>query len=256
MNKKLRKRHLLMSLMLIAITTVASVAAVVKVPKVKAATPVVSVSTVVAKEPGKTFLVNISITGVTDLFLWVLNLTWDPNITKITTGDRAGLYKSRVYYNIYEGPFLKSVRSTLFFASKIDNKNGKITNLNSGYTTRSSTTTNGDGVLVTINFTLVNVGTTTLDINGPSPTYPGHSMLVDSSGNEIPHEDIDGAVLDKEPPPPPIWTQSWFQTSVIAVAVVGAVIVAGAYTVKKRKERGPGLTEEEELEQLLKSEGT
>lgn len=245
----MKKKSLLISLILIAIATSATVA---MVPKTRAATTTISISTVVVTEPGTTFLVNITVTDVSDLSAWLIDMSWNSSVIKVTTGDSRGLRVGGTRYNIYEGPFLSSIRSTVFLASSIDNNNGIIIQLVAAYLSAGSTPS-GSGVLASINFTSIAVGNTLINITGPSVSYPGRCMLIDHAGKEIYHEDIDGAVLDKEPPPPPFWTQSWFQTSVVAVAVVGVVIVAGAYTVKKRKERGPGLTEEEELK-LLESE--
>jgi hypothetical protein len=174
-----------------------AVVALVRIPKIQAQNPVVRISNVYnITEPGMTFKVNITITGVTDLFMWVMNMSWDPSIIRITTGDPNGLRYPRntgTYYNIYQGPFLKSIRSTMFMVSQVDNTRGKIMNLNCGYTT-AGTAPNGDGILAIINFTSVAVGTTTIDINGPSVTYLGHSVMLDHFGSEMPHEDVDGTI--------------------------------------------------------------
>ena len=210
-----------MLLTLIAMATVPSV------PKTQAATPVVAITNKYnITEPGMTFNITITVTDVTALFTWVINLTWDSNIIKITTGDPdpngVGDLK-RGKYNIYEGPFLKSIRPTVFLATEIDNTNGKIRELVCGYEPAGATPS-GSGVLATINFTYVNVGTTTIEINGPGAQ--GESQLLNSAGKGMSHEDRDGVVTEHGPPP--IWTQLWVQVtaaSIIVIAVVGTVYV-------------------------------
>ena len=112
----------------------------VNVSEIHAASPIVTVTSVYnVKETGVTFLVNITVTDASDLFMWVINLRWDPDMVKISTGDTRGLSDKGIYYNIYEGPFLKSIRSTVFLANDIDNTEGNITALTAGYLTPGST---------------------------------------------------------------------------------------------------------------------
>lgn len=191
--------------------------------KIQAASPKLTVTSVYnIKQPGVTFLVNITVTDVEDLFMWAVDLSWDPNIIKISTGDPKGLYRGGIYYNIYEGPFLKSIRPTLFLVNDINNTKGTITSLSAGYAS-PGTTASGSGILAIINFTSVNVGTTTIQI-----TREG--LLIDHTGKNIPHEDVNGMVTEAEPPPPPpVWTEFWFQ---LAVIVIVTVIVIGYVWVK------------------------
>lgn len=193
------------------------------VSQIQAASPKLTVTSVYnIKEPGVTFLVNITVTDVEDLFMWAVDLSWDPNIIKISTGDPHGLYRGGIYYNIYEGPFLKSVRPTLFLANAIDNTRGNITSLSASYQS-PGTAASGSGVLATINFTSINVGTTTIQM-----TRQG--LLIDHAGKDIPHEDVNGLVTEKEPPPPPpVWTELWFQ---LTAGIIVAVIVVGYIGVK------------------------
>ena len=224
----MRKKPVLILLVFIAVAAVASV------PQTQAATPVVTVGNKYnVTEPGRTFQINITITDVTFLSMWIVNLTWDPNIIKITTGDPQGLRKGKIYYNIYEGPFMKDAT---FIANEIDNTRGKITRLGSAYQALGSTAS-GSGVLATINFTSINVGTTTININGPSKKHPGHSVLQDQAGEEMPHEDVDG--MATEHAQPLIWMEPWFQATTVGIIVV---IVGVTYVIiKKRPEKGAPL---------------
>ena len=227
-----KKIVLLMSLILITAATLRIV------PNAQAATPTVAVASVYnITEPGMTFQVNITITDVTDLSMWIINMSWDPNMLQIPTGDRQGLRKRQIYYNIYEGPFMESFHSAIFTANEIDNVHGRIRQLACGYA-GAGTPAWGSGVLATINFTSVNVGTITIEINGPSIEYPGHSMLLDNSGYEMPHEDIDGTVTEHAPPL--IWMEPWFQATTVGIIVV---IVAATYVIKKKSVRHPTKSE-------------
>jgi len=246
-NKNLRRKFTLMLIMFIVMATFKGI------PKIQAVGPVVAVTSVYnATQAGTTFLVNITITGVANLLSWAINLTWDPTILKISTGNpdpnAYGAIRSGKY-NIYEGPFMKSVRSTIFTANKINNTSGKINSLACGYIT-SGTTPSGDGVLVSINFTYIKVGTATIDIDGPSTTYPRQSMIIDYTGKEIVHEDRDGVVTDQEPPQPEIWTQLWFQATVTGVIVIALVSVAYV-RLKARASKRPPEAEEMEEEEFL-----
>ena len=194
--------------------------------------PTVNVTSVYdVKEPGATFLVNITVKDVSDVLMWVINLTWDPNIIKISTGDTNGLKKRGIYYNIYEGPFLKSLRTTMFLVNAVDNTEGSITSLSAGYMSVGSTTS-GSGVLAAINFTCISVGTTTIEITGPSTASSWRSMLIDHTGKEMSHEDVNGVFTENPPPVIPVWTQLWFQTTLVTVAVV---VVAAGYVAIRRK---------------------
>jgi hypothetical protein len=184
------------------------------------------------KEPGGTFLVNITVEDTSDVFMWVIDLKWDSNIIEISTGDPNGLKKRGVYYNIYEGPFLKSLRTTIFLANAINSTGGSITALSAGYMSTTGATASGSGVLATINFTCINVGTTAIEITGPSKASSWRSMLIASTGKEMSHKDVDGVFSENPPPVMPFWTQLWFQTTLVTV---GLIVVATAYITFRRK---------------------
>jgi len=163
--------------------------------------PKVSVTSLYnATEPGTTFMVNITVSNVTNLYLWVINMSWDPTVIKITTGDPAGLKKSGVYYNIYEGSFLKSLRSTRgLLVSKINNTAGTMKSLSCAFPTPGDGPS-GSGVIASINFTLLKKGTSKIDINGPSAKNPGQCVLQNSGGTEMAVDIVDGVVSDGGPP--------------------------------------------------------
>jgi len=196
--------------------------------------------------PGQTFLVNITASDVTNLCIWVINMSWDPTVIKLSTGDQNGL-KIRLagkttYYNIYEGPFMKSIGTTRpLTISQINNTAGTITRL-SGAFISTGNPASGSGVIVTINFTLLKKGTTTIDINGPSTTYLGHPVFQDSSFNEMVIEVVDGSVT--EGGPPPIWTQFWFLATVLGVIVIILEIYLLFKLITRRPTKPPEEKEE------------
>jgi len=183
-------------------------------------------------EPGTTFLVNITVIDVTDLFMWIINMSWDPDIIQITTGDQNSLKKGGIYYNIYEGPFLNNTRPTTGLrVTELNNTGGTITKLSCTYVS-SGSTPSGNGALAMINFTLLKKGTAIIDINGPSVKHPGRCVLQDSSGNEIIIEVVDGTLTESGPPP--IWTQFWFSATIIGIIVI-ILEVATFYVLIKKK---------------------
>ncbi len=158
--------------------------------------PTVAITDVNVTEPGTTFLVNITVADVSNLKTWAINLSWDPSVIQIMTGDPAGLkpLSAKEKYNVYEGPFLKDVRETgTFQVRKIDNEHGEVYMLSCGYELTGETAS-GNGVLAMINFTCISAGTTTIKITGPSFKYPGQSVLESSAGSEMPHVDKNGVV--------------------------------------------------------------
>lgn len=239
------KKFLLMLLTLIFTINLVNVTEIHASPA-----PTVTVTSVYeVKEPGVAFLVNITVTEVYDLSMWVIDIEWDPNIIKISTGDTNGLYKRGTHYNIYEGPLLKSMRATFFLANDVNNTGGKITALSAGYLSPGSSAS-GDGMLVTINFTSIDVGTTTIKITGPSAAYPGHSMLIDHTGKEMSHRDRNGVITENPPPGPPIWTQLWFQAAltIVIIAAVAAVFVAIRRRIARKLEEYPSYHPESSVE--------
>jgi len=226
----MRKELLLIIVLIITVIIVAIVPSEPWRPQV----PTVAVTSLynMEIEPGQTFPVNITVTDVPDLYMWFVNMSWDPNIIQITTGDPNGTEKDGTYYNIYEGPFMKSIRETRgIYVSKINNTGGTIKTLSCAFKGPGSTL-NGSGVLAMINFTLLEKGTAIIDINGPSAEYPGRCVLQDQFGKEMNIEVVDGTVTESGPPP--IWTQFWFLATVIGIIVIIAEVAAFYVIIKKR----------------------
>lgn len=237
-----------MLIILIAMAGVAITAT--NIPKAKAAATTVAISKVYGmNQTGTTFLINITVSDVTGIYGWVMNLEWNPDMIKVTTGDPEGLNHRRANYNIYQGDFMQSASRTYFLVNSIDNNQGTIKALACAFTT-TGYTVSGSGLLASINFTLLDVGTTAINFTGPSISQPGHSILQSRSGEEIPHSIINGLVTDQPPPPPPpIWAESWFQNLVVAVIAVFMLVVVLPTGVVIKLRNTPPLTDEE-LEKL------
>jgi len=243
--KKLR-RKVLQTLLLITFIILVSI----PTHKAKAAGAALKVSSIYNfTEVGKTVNVNITAMDVTSLLRWIVNLKWNSSIIKISTGDTKGIRKvvgvQYVYFNIYEGPFIEDARldqDAIFLANVINNTGGRISGLSGGYTSFGSTPS-GSGTVATINFTYLQAGEATIEV-----TY---SFLMDGEGNEIEHAVVNGTITDKPPPVPPIWSELWFQGTIVGIGVVAVVATAFRYRKKiaqhlpKREEEADELVEED-----------
>lgn len=193
-------------------------------------------------QPGETITISVTISDVSKLVSCRINLAWDPNVLKVTTGDPKGwMYPvRRIRYGVYEGPFLKEFsNSTMFLINKVNNEAGTITAIYDAITS-PATTASGSGVLATINFTYVNPNITTIEITGPRE---GHSSLVDSTGRQIPHQDVNGLVTSEAPPG--IWTESWFQVAVgITVMEIIILVLMSLVIVRWWRLRAEAASEE------------
>jgi hypothetical protein len=126
---------------------------------------------------GTTFTVNVTVTNVTDLAVWEIQLYYLNTILNCT--------------NVTEGPFLEKDGHTQFFASLINNKyNATHGWILAGSTLMGNVTgVNGSGTLATITFQAIAAGDTPLHLTGttlkdstPPPRHP------------IPHTATDGTV--------------------------------------------------------------
>jgi hypothetical protein len=174
-------------------------------------------------QTGDTINVNITVSDVPDMTSLRVNLAWDPQVLKVTTGDLAGWMDelTGMRYDIYEGDFLKGfTNSTIFIVNEVNNDAGNITAIYDAITSVNATAS-GSGVVAIVNFTCVNPGATTIRIVGPRS---GHSSMQSSSGDQVIHQDFDGLVSPDGPPG--IWTELWFQ--ITAVVIILEIIIAAA----------------------------
>lgn len=101
-------------------------------------------------EPGETFNVNVTVTDVSNLFLYQFMIRFDPNVLQVE--------------NITEGPFLASTgEETDFRSPRIDNKVGYVIQICLFMPPFPEEGATGDGVLATIAFSVTGRGTIALE---------------------------------------------------------------------------------------------
>jgi len=249
------RKFLPMLTIAVLLATMIAARAGTEIPTTLAQGTTVSISKVYdMKTNGTTFLVYINITNVQNLQIWLMNLSWDPAIIKITTGDAKGIKPTyplfgTMKYDVYEGGFITNVygNATIFRLEEVNNTEGWVRNLKCGL---SGGSVSGSGALAIINFTLVGNGTTNINITGGSALWPGRSRLQDNALIEIGHDDVWGLVTDQPSPTPEIWAQLWFQ---VTMAVVVIVVLAAIYMFYRRR-RPPKPVEAEKEEEEIEEE--
>jgi len=200
--------------------------------------------------PGQIIEVNITVNNVDNLYAWTFDIKWDPYILRVATGDSENGFfyrKENKYYNIYEGPFLKNVSQTRgLVINFIHNDKGEIIAIGTQFITQASA--GGSGVLATIQFEVINVGTTTIEID------PEMSVLMNSQQKHIDFEIANGLITDKPYTPPPMWESKTFQVGTILTEII--VLTVASVIVMKITSPPPERGEEEkEIEKALEEIG-
>jgi hypothetical protein len=131
--------------------------------------------------PGDTFTANVTVDiGTNQLFMWVLSLSWDPQILNLTG-------------NPIEGPFVKDqVGSTVFTNEGINYTGGYVLGLTCG--PLSGQTATGSGMIASFRFTALAQGPSALHLYGPEPNPK--PIWLDIDGNELQFDTVtDGSVV-------------------------------------------------------------
>jgi hypothetical protein len=171
---------------------------------------------------GDTFVVEIRISDVSDLYGWEFKLSWDPNLLEAE--------------NVTEGEFLKRGGPT-FFVEKINNTEGNML----VYCTLLGDVSgvSGDGTLASVTFYAEKKGSSVLDLSD--------TVLIDSSEQSILHTINDGSVTISSPVggiriPAEKFTllAPWIGTGLI-FSIVTVIIVVFI----KRRKKGCGFTPQE-----------
>lgn len=185
-------------------------------------------------EVGQTVLLNASLSNVPACGEWVLALVWDPYIAQITIGVPNGTQPAGggTPVGIFEGPFMVDVAPTHFIINYLDNTNGKAV-LGAVFQT-PNTETRGTGVIFTMNFTIVHVGTTAVEVQPPFTTE-NQSLVVTGQNIRVGHSEVNGLITDQGPPAN--WTSGGFQETTIAAEVI--VLAAATSVVYLRTHRRP-----------------
>ena len=131
---------------------------------------------------GSSFTVDISITGVSDLYAWGFDLGFDPTLIAAI--------------GITEGPFLATGGPTFFIPGIIDNVGGTIS-FNGDTLEGAIPGVNGGGVLATASFIAVAQGT--------SPINLFNTSLLDSNLGGIQADVTGGNVTVTAVPEPATW---------------------------------------------------
>lgn len=165
------------------------------------------------------FTINIMILDVYDLYGWEFKLKWKPELLDVI--------------DVREGPFLKKGGDT-FFTAKINNTEGYI--LVDCILLDDVPGVNGSGTLAYVDFRAEKVGSSILDLYD--------TILLDSSGQEIPHTTKDGKVtvsnlvggisipIDKY-----ILLAPWIGKALLIIGVSIIMIAIFKYKMKKNVSR-------------------
>jgi hypothetical protein len=183
-----------------------------------------------ATKAGETILVNITLSDVSNCGGWITGIAWDPYIATITVGGpNSTITGNAVFVDVTEGPFLKSAAPTYLLLNSVDNEIGEAV-VGAGFQTPGTNSVSGTGVVLTLNFTIVHPGTTTIEFRPPF-SNKNQSMVVDSSQQkDLLHNEINGLITDQGPPTN--WTSASFQETTIAIEII--VLAAATYFVYMR----------------------
>ena len=134
--------------------------------------------------PGDSFLVNITVNDMTDLYLWMFRLKWNNTVLQLNSID--------------EGPFLQDEGDTsgiwlssptiseINIAGRIDEATCSLLGPVPGV--------NGSGTIATLNFTCLSLGDSTLEFWEEAPYYEPATDLLDSNLDNVPHTATAGVV--------------------------------------------------------------
>jgi Cohesin domain len=111
---------------------------------------------------GDTFNVDVDVTGITDLFAFQFDLTFDPTLLSAVS--------------VIEGPFLPGGGTTIFIPGSIDNVGGTVA-ATADTLIGAISGVAGNGVLAEFQFTALAPGTSALSF--------GNEILLDSSLSDI-----------------------------------------------------------------------
>lgn len=141
-------------------------------------------------EVGQTFIVNVQISSVEDLFAYEFKLTYNASVVNLTGPPRASIPQA--------GTFLVPSDGTSFFIAvwTLNETSSYLPPNQTAHVAYSlltpETGRSGSGILVTFTIKALTAGSTTLDLN--------NDMLVDATGNLIPHDSVNGLVTVSRPP--------------------------------------------------------
>ena len=162
------------------------------------------------EELGEQFQVNITIADVTDLWSYILDLSWNASILECI--------------EVTEGPFMKNVAGTVFLSKAPEP--GYIPEITCSFL--SIVGASGNGVLATVTFNATGIGETDLHIGGP---LAGEPDLIDNDEWPITVTVEDGSIT----------VIPEFPTSIILplFLILTAIIAIMVKIAWPRRRRGP-----------------
>lgn len=170
-------------------------------------------------QTNQTIIVNVTVSDVPSIIACDVDLAFDPSVLKVTIGDPHGYSLMGTRYGIYEGSFFKSsTNSTMFLVNGVNNEEGSISAIYDGIIS-PGISSSGSGIVASINFTCINATANT------AIRITGTNLLLDTPTTEIQHQTIDGFVTADAAPG--IWTELWFQATLIVVIVEIIVVALG-----------------------------
>jgi hypothetical protein len=173
-------------------------------------------------EAGSTVLVNFTLTKVSTCSGWQIKLTWDPYYLNVTSGQPP--YVGGPPVEVREGPFFKTVNASTIMVFNEMNFSKGVMIVADFFTTGSGKFVNGTGVILSINFTAVHVGTSTIELNPPSAGVT-ESIVADQGNKILDHVDVNGLVTNDGPPP------QWASADFAITLIYGEVGVLGVASV-------------------------
>lgn len=191
-------------------------------------------------EVGQTVLVNVTLSNVpnaTGCTGWRLGLAWNPEMAKITTfHDYSIGIPENVFAVVFEGPYLKQTGKGTFFHINTDpyglerNLKGQIDIFD--HISSGGGSVSGSGVILSLNFTLVHVGTTTIEFSSPIQSS-NQSIILDRLGHPFEHIETEGLITEKAIAEP----RSFLILIVSEIAVLSTVTILMVVALRRRSTR-------------------
>jgi hypothetical protein len=212
-------------ILLLIIAIIAPTAEYLLLPSSTPSSPTLAVTKIYNKglQKGQSIMVNLTVSGVSNLIAYSVNLAFNPSVLQVTKGNPKGVKdpQTGIIYDIYQGPFLRlSTSNTMFLINGVDNTHGNISAIVQAIIPAGDSSS-GSGVLALINFTCVNPTTyTAINITGTS-------TLETTTSFGISHQAIDGFITAGAGPG--VWTELWFQATLIVVVIEILVVVLGIF---------------------------
>jgi hypothetical protein len=197
------KRKLLFLLLI----TIAIIAIYFYVRPIK---PLLSVGNVYnANEVGSIVQVNVTLSNIPSCSTWGINITWDPYYVQLTNGTPP--FEGGPPFEVREGEFFTARNSSTFlYFNEINLVKGQMIVID--LFTTPGVYVSGSGVIFTLNFTIVRVGTSAVELNPPTANLT-QSAVGDMYNKDVDHDELNGTITNNGPPP--IWTTTDFQNKLI-----------------------------------------